>query len=231
MRHKTLSSSITLAFVGSLLLSACGAASASTPDPAESVGAVYTAAALTLTSDLSILPSATAQITATVIPSPTLNFVPNTAAATLAPVAYSSGSSTASGCDDAAYVSDVTIPDGTIVAAGESFTKTWSIRNTGTCTWTTDYGIDFYSGNDLDGSATSLTESVAPNETVYISVDMVAPSTTGDYVGYWRMFNASGADFGASVYVLITVTTAYTSTPTATEESTSTLTPTVEAYP
>ena len=43
--------------------------------------------------------------------------------------------------------------------------------------------------------------------------------------------HASGADFGASVYVLITVTTAYTSTPTATEESTSTLTPTVEAYP
>ena len=44
-------------------------------------------------------------------------------------------SSYAGGCDNSAYVSDVTIPDGTEVAPGEAFTKTWALVNTGNCTW------------------------------------------------------------------------------------------------
>lgn len=222
---------LALTAIGSLLLSACGAKATVTPSAENVVNLLYTAAAMTLTSSLPVpAVTATPTLLATLTPRPTQNTVP-LLATNASSYTYNVSSSTA--CDNSVYVSDVTIPDGTEVAAGESFTKTWAILNTGTCTWNTDYSIDFYSGNDLDGSATTLTESVAPNETVYISVDMVAPSTTGDYVGYWRMHNASDTDFGASVYVMITVTTAYTSTPTAseTEEPTSTPTPTVEAYP
>lgn len=220
---------LALTAIGSLLLSACGVEETATPSAENAVDLLYTAAAMTLTSNLPV-PAATPTLPATLTPWPTQNTVPPLTTNT---PSYTYNVSSSAACDNSAYVSDMTIPDGTEVAAGESFTKTWAILNTGTCTWTTDYSIDFYSGNDLDGSATALTESVAPNETVYISVDMVAPSTTGDYVGYWRMHNASDADFGASVYVMITVTMAYTSTPTATEteEPASTPTPTVEAYP
>ena len=220
-----------LTAIGSLLLSACGAEGTATPSAENAVDLLYTAAAMTLTSSLPApVATSTPTLPATLTPWPTQNTF--TLLATSTP-SYTYNVSSSTTCDNSAYVSDVTIPDGTEIAAGESFTKTWAILNTGTCTWTTDYSIGFYSGNDLDGSATALTESVAPNETVYISVDMVAPSTTGSYTGYWRMHNASDTDFGASVYVMITVTTAYTSTPTATEteESTSTPTPTVEAYP
>ncbi len=38
--------------------------------------------------------------------------------------------------DDAAYLSDVTYPDGAVVPAGERMEKTWRIRNTGTSAWT-----------------------------------------------------------------------------------------------
>ncbi len=231
MKHGIIPTLLVLSVIGSLLLSACSAEATATPSAENAVDLLYTAAAMTLTNSLPVpVATSTPTLPATLTPWPTQNTIPLLATSTPS-YTYNVSSSTA--CDNSVYVSDVTIPDGTEVAAGESFTKTWAILNTGTCTWTTDYSIDFYSGSDLDGSATALTESVAPNETVYISVDMVAPSTTGDYVGYWRMHNASDADFGASVYVLITVTTAYTSTPTATEteEPTSTPTPTVEAYP
>lgn len=136
-------------------------------------------------------------------------------------------------CDNSTYVSDVTIPDGTEIAAGETFTKTWAIANTGTCAWTNGYTLVFYSGENMDGNATAITASVAPNETVYISVDMVAPATTGSYVGYWRLANAGGASFGATVYVMISVTAAYTATPTLTPttETEATSTPTETPLP
>jgi len=45
------------------------------------------------------------------------------------------------GCDVAGFVADITIPDGTEMAPGSVFTKTWSLKNDGTCTWNSDYRI------------------------------------------------------------------------------------------
>lgn len=36
---------------------------------------------------------------------------------------------------DSDFVADVNIPDNTVFRAGETFTKTWRIRNSGTCAW------------------------------------------------------------------------------------------------
>jgi hypothetical protein len=53
--------------------------------------------------------------------------VPPTVAAT----AVQSG-----GCTlNMAYVADVTIPDGTVMTPGNAFSKTWRVRNSGTCKW------------------------------------------------------------------------------------------------
>jgi hypothetical protein len=40
-------------------------------------------------------------------------------------------------CDRAAFVADVTVPDGTNFAPGTTFVKTWRLKNNGSCTWTT----------------------------------------------------------------------------------------------
>ena len=50
---------------------------------------------------------------------------------------------TTSSCDIGNFVKDVTIPDGTAVAAGAKFTKTWEIKNAGTCTWNENYVVIF----------------------------------------------------------------------------------------
>src|SRR5512135_3113735 len=54
-------------------------------------------------------------------------------------------------CDQAAYVRDVTIPDGTLFMPGTSFTKTWEIKNTGTCAWDGTYSIVFGNEGDIMG--------------------------------------------------------------------------------
>jgi uncharacterized repeat protein (TIGR01451 family) len=104
-------------------------------------------------------------------------------------------------CDAAQFVADVTIPDGTVFAAGAALVKTWRLKNIGTCTWSTSYAIVFYSGTKMGApSVVNLPYSVAPGATVDVTVNMTAPSIPGHYRGYWMLRNASSVLFGVGPY-------------------------------
>lgn len=123
---------------------------------------------------------------------------PSTPTPTLTPTPESTEAPTDTVCSDrATFVSDVTIPDKTNVAAGSSFIKTWRLRNSGTCTWTTAYALIFVNGNALDGqTVVQLPGTVAPGATVDLSVQMTAPLVNGTYAGSWKLRNAQGVSFG-----------------------------------
>ena len=100
-------------------------------------------------------------------------------------------------CTDKAGFVNETIPDGTRVEPGTAFTKTWTIQNTGTCTWTTGYALVFKSGEQMGGNGVNyLPVDVAPGQSIGISLNLVAPNTAGTYRGDWIMRNASGVLFG-----------------------------------
>jgi hypothetical protein len=86
-------------------------------------------------------------------------------------------------CDRAAFVSDVTIPDGTLLGPDDDFTKTWRLRNTGSCSWNASYDLIFKEGDAMGGPASQELTSgtVSPGQTVDISVDLTSPSSTGEY--------------------------------------------------
>jgi hypothetical protein len=95
------------------------------------------------------------------------------------------------------YVSDVSIPDGTTMAPGAQFTKTWRLKNIGTCAWSTSYQLVFFSGDQMGASSSAtFPKNVAVGETVDISINMTAPAVAGSYRGYWMFKNANGALFG-----------------------------------
>ncbi len=102
-------------------------------------------------------------------------------------------------CDQAAYVQDATIPDGTNFLPGTSFTKTWTIKNTGSCGWDGTYSIVFGDQGDVMGGSVSSplvsSGTVNPGDVVDISVDLVAPAAPGSYKGYWKLRNPSGSIF------------------------------------
>ena len=103
----------------------------------------------------------------------------------------------AGGCDRATFVADVTVQDGTIFAPGAVFTKTWRLKNTGPCVWTTAYKLVYYSGEQMSAPTTvNLPWGAAFDQTVDISVNMVAPSAPGQYRGFWILTNAQGHYFG-----------------------------------
>jgi len=118
-------------------------------------------------------------------------------------------------CDDAAFVTDITVPDGTTVKAGQSFTKTWRLRNAGTCAWSAGYRLAFVGGEALGGTSVLLGKAVPPNGQTDISVTLKAPTANGTFKGDWRMHNASNVAFGSTVYVVITVSDAGAPTATA----------------
>src|SRR5215213_6740180 len=116
--------------------------------------------------------------------------------------ALPSSASAAQACTDRAqFIADVTVPDGTRFDPGAAFTKTWKLRNIGTCTWTTGYSVVFASGTQM-GSTTSspFANNVAPGQDIEITVNMTAPNTAGHYIGYWKFKNASGVLFGIGLY-------------------------------
>ena len=97
----------------------------------------------------------------------------------------------------ASFVTDVTIPDGSYIAPGSTFTKTWRIRNNGTTTWTTKYKLVFVSGTQMSNvSYVNLPYNVQPGQTVDISVQMTAPKDAGSYKSEWKLVNESGSQFG-----------------------------------
>jgi hypothetical protein len=123
---------------------------------------------------------------------PTVTPIPVTAVPTISTLPPGT-----SNCNRATFVTDVTVPDGTVFTPGQSFTKTWRIRNNGTCTWTTDYSMVFSTGDQLGGTTpVKLTSTVAPGQTIDLSQNLVAPNTAGSYRGYWLLSNASGTLFG-----------------------------------
>ena len=102
------------------------------------------------------------------------------------------------GCDVAAFLADVTIPDGTEFDPETKFTKTWRLQNDGTCTWNNKYKLYFYSGDKMSGPASQrlVTIPVPPGKAIDISVELFSPKEAGTYKGYWALKNAGGIHFG-----------------------------------
>jgi hypothetical protein len=112
-------------------------------------------------------------------------------------------------CDNATFIADVTIPDGTVVKDDTGFVKTWSVKNTGPCTWDQDYKLVFGWGgvgtNWNTAAAVYFTEVVLPGESLEISISLLAPDKPGNYAAAFRLQNDKGFNFGPSLTVVVEV--------------------------
>ena len=91
----------------------------------------------------------------------------------------------------AVLLEDVTIPDDTLVPAGEIFTKTWRFQNSGTCHWT-GYTINFLAGDRMNAPDSAPIPDTVAGSTVDISLELTAPTANGSYSGYFTLKDAEG---------------------------------------
>lgn len=96
------------------------------------------------------------------------------------------------------FLGDVTYPPDTVVKPKEKFTKTWWVRNSGTCTWTMQFDLVISGGEAFGSKGTvDFTQEVPPGETVQLSIpDLVAPSAPGTFFSYWLIASPYGNRIG-----------------------------------
>ena len=202
MRRRLISVVVGFALVSTLL--ACSNAGGSRPSASDrATSLAQTAAALlTSTAAASITPITpippTLAPSATVAPTATLTPVPATSVPT--------PTITSTPCaNDSDFVSDVTIYDGKPEKAGTAFSKTWRLRNSGQCPWTTAYTLRNVGGEVMGGTTISLPNTVPVSATIDLSVAFVAPKEPGKHLSYWQLFTPDGVAFGTKPYVQIMV--------------------------
>ena len=103
---------------------------------------------------------------------------------------------------DAQFIEDVTIPDHSIVERGNAFTKTWRVKNSGTCTWTPAYQIKLAGGNPISWSKPSVIGIVQAGQVAEISVEILSPDIPANYQAWWQLADDMGKPFGAFYHVL-----------------------------
>ena len=220
--------------VAAMSLAGCNMPARATASPTLDVTQAYQTVEARLTEAISRTPTISPTL-----PVPTSTRAGTTPTATLLVETLTPALPTApSGCDQASpgVPIDVTIPDDTVMRPGEAFIKTWRLQNIGTCTWTSNYALVWFSGEQLDATqAVPLSGTTESGQSLDISVEMKAPNTPGTYQSWWKLRNPSGALFGIGpnsdagfwVRIIVEGEPITTGTPTATETSGPTLTPTV----
>lgn len=82
------------------------------------------------------------------------------------------------------------------IPPNEHFTMSWTLQNTGTCTWDSSYVIAFKSGYQMTQSARYpiVVEgtTVAPGQSTIVNISMVAPQKTGGHQGLWQLQGKNG---------------------------------------
>ena len=134
------------------------------------------------------------------------------------------------GTDVWRFVSDVTIPDHSVVSPGERFVKTWAVQNAGEVTWAdrrltrADEELAVYPRRALTGDRTPWLPAIQdihlaslgthqeipttrPGEVVELSVEFAAPMEACSVASIWRPTNAQGQPlYGARCFLQAVVT-------------------------
>lgn len=106
--------------------------------------------------------------------------------------------------DGAALISQ-TLADYTIVSAGQTAQQTWRIRNTGSSTWGSGYKLVFREGDPMNSPRSVTLPTVAPGETVEVTVPFQTPSQERAYASRWQLQNPQGTYFGPNLWIKVKV--------------------------
>ena len=106
--------------------------------------------------------------------------------------------------NNAAFIADVTVPDGTAFQPNQQFNKIWRVENVGSCTWNSKYQLVSIGGERM----TNLTQvpvpsNIAPGQTADLLIAMTTPATCGTHAGQWQLVGENGAHFGPILTVKI----------------------------
>ena len=125
----------------------------------------------------------------------------------LTPTPEAIASATIENCtNDLKYLSDLTVPDGEIVAPGQKIDKQWLVLNNGTCNWNEGYRLRLVGGfPPLGAEISQLLFPARAGSEVTVQIFFIAPATSGVYRSAWQAYDPEGLPFGETIYIEINV--------------------------
>jgi hypothetical protein len=192
MKKNLVMYSLFLAF--SLILSACTNATP-TQDPAQAA------------TQFAVQIQAAIEATQKAQPTSTPEFIP-----TITPLP---GVPTSVDCNPPPLNLGENYPDGISVYINTAFNKSWTLQNTGTCTWNSNYKIKFVpgSGDIMSGPAFKLFgASVPPGGSITLTLPLKTPGKVGTTTGIWGLYDDKDVYFGRVWVTINSVTGAPIST-------------------
>jgi len=204
------------------LFSACNSPDGLTIDPSEITGIIQTASSIESGLVETVQPDPISLATEPLHPSiKSTNTLSNVLVSPSQQVEHSDAKPCNQG--SAGMPLDVTIPDDTRLDPSTEFTKIWRLENAGSCTWTRDYSLVWFSGEEFGSiKQQPILTDVNPGQTTEIAVDMISPEEPGLYSGFWMLQSDAGELFGigpdgnSPFWVRIQVSAVSTATPTIT---------------
>jgi hypothetical protein len=193
-----------------LLFSACNMPGRNKPTQ-DTSGLIHTIAAMTVEAQLTLSAQETPDQEATTImgeeeqmepiitPSLTVELLPtNTQVPSATNTPVPTATQTPIPCNHVTFIKDVSVPDGSVMDPGQQFTKTWRLKNSGSCNWTPGYSLVFISGTSMGApDSKQLTDdTVAPGDEIEVSVNLEAPYEPGTYRANFKLRNSDGIVFG-----------------------------------
>jgi hypothetical protein len=99
--------------------------------------------------------------------------------------------------NNAAFIADVTVPDGTSFQPNQQFNKIWRVQNVGSCTWNPKYQLASVGGERMTNlTQVAVPSNIAPGHTADLLVAMTAPAAGGVHAGQWQLRDEFGTAFG-----------------------------------
>jgi hypothetical protein len=92
------------------------------------------------------------------------------------------------------FVADTTIPDGTVLAGGSNVTKTWSLHNCGSSSWS---GVKAVRVSGSVGPASFSIPALAAGATGPVSMQLAVPTTPGHYRSTYQLSSTGGFSKGS----------------------------------
>ncbi len=164
-----------------LILSACS----SQPTPLPIPTLTPTPPAQVMTSTATFMPSATAE-------------TPAAQATSIAgtPTACADSAQNINWTRDDVPYNFMNLGENRPVPPNEHFSMSWTLQNTGTCTWDSSYVIAFASGYRMAKSVSypivAEGDTVASGQSTIVNISMIAPQDTGSHQALWQLQSRDG---------------------------------------
>ena len=103
------------------------------------------------------------------------------------------------------FLSDLTIPDGTVVEPGETLDKRWEVQNNGTCNWDHRYQVKLIAGPGMGVPVQQALVPALSGTNTMVRMVYIAPDEHGNYRSAWQAFDPEMMPFGDLFFIDIVV--------------------------